>query len=94
MLRWTTDQRIFLPDKFSNLRDQLSEFGGFQAGIERSSAIRGGQSYRNAFDIPRRTLIDQVVRMRANFLQPTLAHTKIMDEGLYFDLQFIIFCWY
>lgn len=71
-----------LYDKFNNLRDQLSEFGGFQAGIERSSGVRSGQSYRNAFDIPRRTLIDQVVRMRANFLQPTLAHTKIMDEDL------------
>ncbi|KAK3931107.1 Integrator complex subunit 6-A [Frankliniella fusca] len=71
-----------LYDKFNNLKDQLSEFGGFQAGIERSSGIRGVQSYRNAFDIPRRTLIDQVVRMRANFLQPTLAHTKIMDEDL------------
>lgn len=78
----------FISDKFNNLRDQLSEFGGFQAGIERSSGIRGVQSYRNAFDIPRRTLIDQVVRMRANFLQPTLAHTKIMDEGLFLFLIF------
>lgn len=41
---------------------------------------RGAQSYRNAFDVPRKSLLDQVIRMRSNFLQPGLLHTKLLDD--------------
>ncbi|XP_026687742.1 integrator complex subunit 6-like, partial [Diaphorina citri] len=37
-------------------------------------------SYRNPFDIQRRHLLDQVVRMRANFLQPQVTQMKLLDE--------------
>ncbi|KAF2356407.1 von Willebrand factor type A [Trinorchestia longiramus] len=32
------------------------------------------QMYRNPFDIPRQSLLDQLARMRANFLQPSVAN--------------------
>ncbi|KAG7199341.1 hypothetical protein KM043_018188 [Ampulex compressa] len=69
-----------LQDKFTGLRDQLNEFGGFVIGLVRNQQQRGAQSYRNAFDVPRKSLLDQVVRMRANFLQPSLLHTKLLDD--------------
>ncbi|XP_076474895.1 integrator complex subunit 6 isoform X2 [Bombus vancouverensis nearcticus] len=68
-----------LQDKFTGLRDQLNEFGGFVVGLIRNQQ-RGAHSYRNAFDVPRKSLLDQVVRMRANFLQPGLLHTKLLDD--------------
>ncbi|CAH0592364.1 unnamed protein product [Chrysodeixis includens] len=69
-----------LQDKFSALRDQLNEFGGFVVGLSRGRHKTQAHTYRNPFDIQRRDLLDQVVRMRANFLQPSLAHTRLVDE--------------
>ncbi|KAI5640490.1 von willebrand factor type A domain-containing protein [Phthorimaea operculella] len=69
-----------LQDKFSQLRDQLNEFGGFVVGLSRGRHKAQTHTYRNPFDIQRRDLLDQVVRMRANFLQPSLAHTRLVDE--------------
>nr|CAD7256823.1 unnamed protein product [Timema shepardi]CAD7569371.1 unnamed protein product [Timema californicum] len=69
-----------LQDKFPSLREQLTEFGGFVVGLVRGNPQQGRQCYRNPFDIPRRSLLDQVVRMRSNFLQPSMAHTKLLDD--------------
>ncbi|KAJ0182604.1 hypothetical protein K1T71_001973 [Dendrolimus kikuchii] len=69
-----------LQDKFSALRDQLNEFGGFVVGLSRGRHKAQAHTYRNPIDIQRRDLLDQVVRMRANFLQPSLAHTRLVDE--------------
>ncbi|XP_041975275.1 integrator complex subunit 6 [Aricia agestis] len=69
-----------LQDKFTALRDQLNEFGGFVVGLSRGRHKAAAHTYRNPFDIQRRDLLDQVVRMRANFLQPSLAHTRLVDE--------------
>lgn len=69
-----------LQDKFSALRDQLNEFGGFVVGLSRGRHKTQAHTYRNPFDVQRRDLLDQVVRMRANFLQPSLAHTRLVDE--------------
>ncbi|XP_014470620.1 PREDICTED: integrator complex subunit 6 isoform X2 [Dinoponera quadriceps] len=69
-----------LQDK-AGLRDQLNEFGGFVVGLVRNQQQqRGAHSYRNVFDVPRKSLLDQVVRMRANYLQPGLLHTKLLDD--------------
>ncbi|KAJ8684130.1 hypothetical protein QAD02_019922 [Eretmocerus hayati] len=65
----------------TDLRDELNKFSGFVVGlVKNQQQQRGAQSYRNAFDIPRKSLLDQVVRMRANFLQPGLLHTKLLDD--------------
>ncbi|GBP98607.1 Integrator complex subunit 6 [Eumeta japonica] len=69
-----------LQDKFTALRDQLNEFGGFVVGLSRARHKSQAHAYRNPFDIKRRDLLDQAVRMRANFLQPSLAHTRLVDE--------------
>lgn len=66
-------------DKFQSLRDQLNEFGGYIVGVSRHRREARGQSYRNAFDIPRKNLLDQILRMRANFLNPS--HTKLYHQG-------------
>ncbi|XP_057380778.1 integrator complex subunit 6-like [Daphnia carinata] len=67
-----------LIDKFLNLRDQMSDFPGFALALKEREMR--AQNLRNPFDIPRSTLLDQVARMRANFLQPSLAHTRLQDE--------------
>uniref|UniRef100_T1HK58 VWFA domain-containing protein n=1 Tax=Rhodnius prolixus TaxID=13249 RepID=T1HK58_RHOPR len=69
-----------LHDKFQSLRDQLNEFGGYIVGVSRHRREARGQSYRNAFDIPRKNLLDQILRMRANFLNPS--HTKLYHQDV------------
>lgn len=49
-----------LQDKFTALRDQLNEFGGFVVGLSRSRHRAQAHTYRNPFDIQRRDLLDQV----------------------------------
>ena len=53
--------------RFGLLKDQLTDFPGFMLGIKDPSMKSNG--LRNPFDIPRHSLLDQLVRMRANFLQ-------------------------
>ncbi|XP_022906300.1 integrator complex subunit 6-A [Onthophagus taurus] len=56
-----------LVDKFSNLKEQLMEQGNLFVGA--LDKERHTVSFRNAFDIPRNRLMQQVARMRNNFLQ-------------------------
>lgn len=39
------------------------------------------QAYRNAFDIPRRSLLDHLTRMRSNLLQRFQKRIRGQDEG-------------
>lgn len=50
-----------LQDKFTALRDQLNEFGGFVVGLSRGRHKTQAHTYRNPFDIQRRDLLDQVI---------------------------------
>lgn len=70
-----------LLDKFPGQRDQLQDFMNYVVGVE-SGCMNMYQSYRNPFDVPRDRLLDQVVRMRSNFLQTSPSHTKLMDDDL------------
>ncbi|KAK2084030.1 Integrator complex subunit 6-like [Saguinus oedipus] len=56
------------------------EFAGFQVGLLNKDLKP--QTYRNAYDIPRRGLLDQLTRMRSNLLK---THKFIVgqDEGPY-----------
>ncbi|XP_060531461.1 integrator complex subunit 6 [Cylas formicarius] len=57
-----------LQDKFQTQKDQIVEQGGtFVTTLDKE---RQTVSFRNPFDIPRNRLVQQVVRMRNNFLQP------------------------
>ena len=69
-----------MADKFAHLREQIIEFAGFSLALKEREMRP--QNLRNPFDVPRFALLDQVARMRANFLQPSLAHTKLQDEGM------------
>ncbi|KAI1303158.1 Integrator complex subunit 6-A [Halotydeus destructor] len=67
-----TDIDFNLPSnnsRFSGLRNELNEFSGFQIHIKDKITEAKSQCFRNAFDISRHELIDQIVRMRNNFLQ-------------------------
>ncbi|KAK8731732.1 hypothetical protein OTU49_007447 [Cherax quadricarinatus] len=60
-----------LQDKLAPLRDQVTEYPSFVLAVREGEV--NPQMYRNPFDIPRFCLLDQLTRMRANFLQSSLA---------------------
>jgi len=49
---------VLIKDKFIALRDQLTDFPGFQLAIKHNSLKF--DRLRNPFDIPRNALVDQV----------------------------------
>jgi len=61
-----------LQDKLSTLRDQVTEYPNFAVAVREGEV--NPQLYRNPFDIPRYTILDQLTRMRANFLQCSMSH--------------------
>ncbi|KAK7082057.1 Integrator complex subunit 6 [Halocaridina rubra] len=61
-----------LQDKLASLRDQVTEYSNFVLAVREGEV--SPQMYRNPFDIPRSLLLDQLTRMRANFLQSSLTH--------------------
>lgn len=67
-----------LTERFSALKEQINDFSGFMLGIKDKEVPT--QSYRNPFDISRRSLLDQIARMRANYLQMSLSHTRLQDD--------------
>ncbi|XP_013400785.1 integrator complex subunit 6 [Lingula anatina] len=62
----------------SVLKEQLSEYSGFSLGVPDRDIQP--QMYRNPFDIPRTDLLDQISRMRANYLQPSPTGTRLVDD--------------
>lgn len=65
--RETILNNLIFPDKLSHLRDQVTEYSNFVLAVREGEV--SPQMYRNPFDIPRISLLDQLTRMRANFLQ-------------------------
>ncbi|XP_035017213.2 integrator complex subunit 6 [Hippoglossus stenolepis] len=56
----------------------FKEFAGFQIALPNKDVKP--QAYRNAFDIPRRNLLDQVTRMRSNLLRTSQKLIRGQDE--------------
>ncbi|XP_072116857.1 integrator complex subunit 6-like [Mobula birostris] len=56
----------------------VKEFAGYQIGILNKDLKP--QSYKNAYDIPRRNLLDQLTRMRLNLLKTAHGPLKGQDE--------------
>ena len=74
-----------ITDKFTSLKEQLNEFDRFVVGIPKIGEEKvGSGGFRNAFDIPRRNLLNHVLKMRKNFLHTSLSRIKLMDEGSFF----------
>uniref|UniRef100_A0A3P9MJF9 Integrator complex subunit 6 like n=1 Tax=Oryzias latipes TaxID=8090 RepID=A0A3P9MJF9_ORYLA len=56
----------------------FKEFAGFQIALLNKDVKP--QAYRNAYDIPRRNLLDQLTRMRSNLLRTSLRLIRGQDE--------------
>ncbi|XP_062856524.1 integrator complex subunit 6 [Trichomycterus rosablanca] len=56
----------------------FKEFAGFQIALLNKDVKP--QGYRNAYDIPRRNLLDQLTRMRSNLLRTTQKLIRSQDE--------------
>ncbi|XP_041846987.1 integrator complex subunit 6 [Melanotaenia boesemani] len=56
----------------------FKEFSGFQIALLNKDVKP--QAYRNAYDIPRRNLLDQLTRMRSNLLRKSLKLIRGQDE--------------
>ena len=62
-----------------SLRDQLTDFPGYMLGLPEKAATET-HPLRNPFDISRASLLDQVVRMRANLLCGRGGISHLIDE--------------
>ncbi|MEQ2211270.1 hypothetical protein XENOCAPTIV_019464 [Xenoophorus captivus] len=58
----------------------FKEFAGFQIALLNKDVKP--QAYRNAYDIPRRNLLDQLTRMRTNLLRTSFKLIRGQDEGM------------
>ncbi|XP_028272372.1 integrator complex subunit 6 [Parambassis ranga] len=56
----------------------FKEFAGFQIALLNKDVKP--QTYRNAYDIPRRNLLDQLTRMRSNLLRTSMKLIRGQDE--------------
>ncbi|XP_010164149.1 integrator complex subunit 6 [Antrostomus carolinensis] len=56
----------------------MKEYAGFQIALLNKDLKP--QTFRNAYDIPRRNLLDQLTRMRSNLLKSTRKYLKGQDE--------------
>jgi integrator complex subunit 6 len=70
-----------LSQRFANLKNELNEFSGFVIRFRNNHLVGSKtQCYRNAFDISRHELLDQIFRMRTNFLQKHTSSIRYQDE--------------
>jgi len=67
-----------IKDKFSSVKEQLTDYPGFQVNIK--DLLAPSNAFRNPYDIDRKNLLDQIIRMRSNFLQPSSKYSKLIDD--------------
>lgn len=68
-----------LKSRLNGLRSEINDFQGFSMRIRDKTREAKPQCYRNPYDISRNQIIDQIHRMRNNFLQPPRL-IKYQDE--------------
>lgn len=61
-----------------SLKQELTDFNTFTMAVSDPSILP--QYYRNPYDIPRSRLLDQISRMKMNFLQKSYSNTKLVDH--------------
>lgn len=66
-------------EQFKSFNNDLNDFNGFK--IMTKDPDVHPQSYRNPFDISKNGLLDQIARMRANYLQTCISNSKLVDNG-------------
>ncbi|GBM98062.1 Integrator complex subunit 6 [Araneus ventricosus] len=69
---------LVMNDRFAALKNDLNDFNLFVLFVKDREIKH--ESYRNAYDIPRNSILDQLARMRSNYLQCSLSHTRLQDE--------------
>ncbi|XP_042896207.1 integrator complex subunit 6 [Parasteatoda tepidariorum] len=69
---------LVMNDRFTALKNDINDFNHFVLYVKDKDIKH--ESYRNAYDIPRNNILDQLARMRSNFLQCSLSHTRLQDE--------------
>ncbi|CAG2109771.1 unnamed protein product, partial [Medioppia subpectinata] len=70
-----------LSKRFVSLKNELNEFPGFVIRFRDKYANDSKtHCYRNAFDINRTELLDQIMRMRTNFMQRHTTAIRYQDE--------------
>ncbi|KAG8181042.1 hypothetical protein JTE90_024788 [Oedothorax gibbosus] len=69
---------LVMNDRFTALKNDLNDFNLFVLYVKDREIKH--ESYRNAYDIPRNNILDQLARMRSNFLHCSLSHTRLQDE--------------
>ena len=65
--------------RFEKMKPDINDFQGFVTRVKDKHSEVKSQSYRNPYDITRNELIDQIYRMRANFMLPP-GQIKLQDE--------------
>lgn len=68
-----------LKDSYAKLREKMHDFNQFTVNLTRTDQ-KTSRSFKNPFNISRNVLVDQVKRMRANFLQNSVSQTEVIDE--------------
>lgn len=84
--RCSSNEIIYLKTQKSlqAIRNEINEFPGFALRIKDKCKDPKPQCYKNPFDINRSNLIDQISRMRINFLQKNVHQIKMhTDEQLH-----------
>ncbi|KAL5005014.1 hypothetical protein ScPMuIL_018470 [Solemya velum] len=61
-----------------SLKQELTDYNTFTIAVA-DKDIKP-QYFRNPYDVPREGLLDQIARMRTNFLQSSFSNTKLVDE--------------
>ncbi|XP_054169012.1 integrator complex subunit 6-like isoform X2 [Oppia nitens] len=70
-----------LSKRFEKLKEEMNEFSGFGIRFRDKYLTESKiQCYRNAFDINRQDLLDQICRMRTNFMQRHTSAIKYQDD--------------
>ena len=71
----------YFSQRFVHLKSEFNEFPGFVIRFRDKPGYESRtQCYRNAFDISRHELLDQIARMRSNFLQQYTSSIKYQDD--------------
>lgn len=75
-----------LRDTFAKMHAEITQFDAYNITVPAVHTQPAARNYRNPFDVPRRDLIDEIARMRENFLKlPThgiVIYTKDAGHSL------------
>jgi integrator complex subunit 6 len=69
-----------LRDTFSKVHSEINLFENFNITVPTIMTSQSTKNFRNPFDIPRRDLIDEILRMRDNFFKLPTCHINLLSK--------------